>query len=320
MKWRIGSLARMVAISACVGVAGAPSAVAHIEIKEANLSLSEQGRPSPPVITIKFYENINNWDATGLPVVFRLRLYAKVNVGSYLVNYVVHLPDPSNDTNARLSASFSRWKEPLPRIVRLDPIVGLFPSNRLGTFTAAAIGVCRHTLPSGIGDRLLESTMRVKLSLTAVPSQFSTKYRYFPLDRAITVFIRCQGLPASQKQKPSGPRREIQLHVTDAAMEVSKFSRECPRRIFVRVTLRANTDGRVRYTLHRSDGPEQPQEMVIRWQGGNRYKGSFDHQFDVPVSRVVTVWVEHKGRRMTGERRINVDCSRPWEPKGVYIE
>jgi hypothetical protein len=42
--------------------------------------------------------------------------------------------------------------------------------------------------------------------------------------------------------------------------------------------------------------------------------------FEVPVSRIVTVWVEHKGRRITGERRISVDCSRPWEPKGVYIE
>lgn len=303
-----------------LGAAASPAA-ADIEFKDANLSLStEGGHPTRPVITIKFYENIADWDATGLPVEFNLRLYLKVNVGSYLVSYVVHLPDPSNDFDARLVGAFAGWGDPHPRIVRLNSVKGTFPSYDLGAFTTQAIRRCRSEIPAGDGSRRIDMDMAVTLTVIALPGQYSTKFRSFQFPRTIPVTVNCVGRPEQQQKKPSGPQREVEFKLINATMQVTKFNRDCPRRVAVRVTLRANMDRKVTYVLHRSDGPSQKQEMVIRWQGGERYKGSFDHQFEVPKSRVVELWVEHKGRRVSGLRRVRVDCSRPFEPEGVYVQ
>ena len=321
MKARIGAFFMLTAGAALLIAAGAGPAAADIEVLDANLSLSEAGgRPRKPVISIKFYENIGNWDATGLPADFNLRLYLKVNVGSYLVNSVVHLPDPSNDTNARLVNVFAGWGDARPRIVRLNSIGDSFPSFDLGAFTTQAIARCHAELPDGLNSRDIELDMPVILSVTAVPSQVSTKFRFFQFPRKIPVIVRCVGLAAGQDRKPEAPQREVQFRIINATMDVTKHNRDCPRRVAVRVTMRANMDRTVAYALHRSDGPSQRQEMAIRWQGGERYKGSFDHLFDVPKSRIVEVWVEHKGRRISGIRQIRIDCSQPWEPEGVYVE
>ncbi len=299
----------------------ASSAAADIAFSDANLSLSEAGgRTTRPVVTIKFYENIRDWDATGLPAEFNLRLYLKVNVGSTLVSYAVHLPDPSNDSNARLAGAFAGTGEFHPRIVRLNSIRGTFPSYDLGAFTTQAIRRCRSELPAGEGSRRIDVDMTVTLTVIALPGQFSTKYRSFQFPRKIPVTVNCVGRPASQEKNPSPPEREVEFKLINATMQVGQFNRECPRRVAVRVTLRANMDRKVAYLLHRSDGPSQRQEIVISWQGGERYKGSFDHIIEVPKSRVIELWVEHKGSRVSGIRRIRVDCSRPWEPDGVYVE
>ncbi len=87
-----------------------------------------------------------------------------------------------------------------------------------------------------------------------------------------------------------------------------------------RVTLKANKEGKAKYVLRRSNGPDFKRTMLIFNKHGQAYKASFDHQFDVGKSKTVRLWVEHKGRKLTKVRKVRVDCSKPYEPKGVYVE
>jgi hypothetical protein len=286
-------------------LAGPDAASAAFKVLEANLAAS-----TPPTITVKFYENINDWDAGGNTVWFHLYAYMKTNVGTYIQNYSVYTPN-----NEREIIGVGVPKE-LVRIWR-NRRTGRLPSNQLGVNTQRAIQLCRQNLPNGHGSRVIG--MPIQLTLNMVIRRYS-RYRHRKFVRAVRGRVSCVGLPDEQHRKPSAPQRKVRLHVTGASMKVTPLTRHCPRLIGVRVILRANKDGRARYALHIRRGRVAVQrgKMVIRWRGGKRYWGTFDHRFRVRRTRLVTLWVTHKGRIISPRRRIRVNCRRtPRQPKKI---
>ncbi len=268
-----------------------------------------------PRIKIKFYENINDWDATGLAVHFDLYVYIKLNVGSYITRYNLTVPN-----SPFLMGSSPPESAGYVRIYRSRTPEKSYPSNQLGATTRQAIDMCRRASPNGanVSDPL---PFDMPVRLTVIAFRLNSEFTPLIFERTIPVEIECQSSTRSRTGKaPAGPTRKKRFAVTGGSLDVVKHGRDCPRLIATRVTLKANKEGKAKYVLRRSNGPDFKRTMLIFNKHGQAYKASVDHQFDVGRSKTVRLWVEHKGRKLTKVRKVRVDCSKPYEPKGVYVE
>lgn len=291
----------------------APANAANARLKSESLRLTNK-----PTIVVKFYTTpkagggVVGWDATGTTVRFHLKIEVVAGVGDNVNQYII-----TRSLNDRRPLII---KGPLARKWRHNATLKM-PSSKLGGATFVAINTCRNRLPDGGGVQVFPMTMSFgKLIKIATRKFGGGKVRDYRRTQTLRVQVRCEGRTAQRTGSAPGASRKQRFAVKGASVRVTKAGRQCPRTVFVRVTLRGNKAGRARYTLIRSNGENQARTMVVKWQGGKNYSASFDHRFRVGRSRIVNVWVRHKGKRITGVRRIRVNCQRPFGPRRPVIE
>ena len=297
------------------------AAKADYRLEKANLSLRSSG--SPPTIIVKYYQNtkpngqVVGWDATGKTVFFSLRADLAAKRRYYVQHHGVSVS--SDWTKGRIYSKTApkrrrRWQH---------DAVGKIASSRLGLNTINAISLCRRQMSNGSGGVRffrMPITLSLRVSVGKRGNAFDTKSRSFQFNKSLSGRVQCVGIGGSRGGAAPGASRKQRFVVKGASMSVTKHNRACPRIVFVRVTLRGNKEGRARYALVRRTGQAAVRTMFVKRQGAGRYSGSFAHKFSVRRSRIISVWVRHKGKRISGLRRIRVNCSRPYKPKGVFVE
>lgn len=296
-------------LAAAAALAMAVPAGAKPRVK--SVSLENRKSNQLPVFLVTFDPETRRWTVSGDRVFFNVMVRVRTGGGAptYVGLYFLGRARQADEKAVTYKYGARRLNQGLRFTAR---------GNDTGYNAAKAIDLCRRHNPVQPFTVKLRMRLDFRVRVRAGAHTFG-RYKIQDFSRSLEAIVHCFVKPAYRTGEASGATRNKPFKVTGVRMEVSKFGRECPRRVFVKVTMQGNKAGSARYAVMIGRRTPQARVMRLTWQGGKRYGASFAHQFRVPRSGVITVWVRHKGKRVSGLRRVRVNCSRPFQPSTPVI-
>lgn len=300
--------ALLAGFAACVvAAAAAPqvhAAIGKIKLRHHYVGNDKTNRPELPIIQVRQVDG--HWRATSDMVHFRLRVYARLNVGSEVWRIDVGVPD----TSTRSATGWSAGQGESGRKKNVRAHVA-FRGHTLGKLARLAERECATLRPAATKEFVRPAVIEVRIhgkrgTLKIEKSHFTRKGK-------IDIKIRCQ-----VKLRSRTAQYKLPLKVKGAGIQVQKFGKRCPLTVFLKVRVYTNKQTSLTYVVRSSRGRSGKKTVQIRAKNSRgSYEGGYDHRLTIKKSVKEKFWVVIKGRKVGRPASLSVRCFRGGGPKGL---